>query len=336
MSKNKKELNFQKKINCSEFIQLSLNENEIREQIIEFIWFFNGTNNVNFLLDNNNYNFIDLLYKKYFDEIEKLIKYYDLAEIIEETESFHGWFRNWKNLEKFNKEEFVGKLKTDVEFSSVWADFGISDSLEFRNWGIQISFDTNDNGVVSQKGKDQFKQLINSLSQNPENGFHIINYYNISNIEERLTKNDLILNKFFCEPMSYEERVKWFFHNYYETGMELPILMESFKKENLDFVKWYDSNVSIPKYKLNIIADYNTIDSDENLEKKILFNYLFISYISKLFNMIPNKIYINSLYRFKGKSNKKNLLILNYKIKIGKKDFQSLSLDINDFLLFKL
>jgi len=329
MPKNNKQVNFTKKIDCSGFIELGLNNEEINQSLIEFVWFFNGSNNIKFLLDNNHHGFIDVLYQKYNNEIDNLIKYYDLSNIIEESEFCHGWFSNWKQLQKFTENEFVAKIKTDFEFSSIWADFGVSDSLEFRNWGIEISFDTDDRASVSKKGKDQFRQLINSLAIDPENGSHIINIYNISNLEERLVKSNLLLIKFFCEKLSYDERIEWFFKNHYETGMELCILKDSFKKENLDSIKWYDTLVSIPKYKLNIISDYNDIDNNLELDKNILFNCFFLKFVSKLFNMLPNSIILNSIY--KSNDGNKKRIKNKYSININDKNFDSLNLEIQDF-----
>jgi thymidylate synthase len=329
MSKNNKQIYFTKKINCSNFIELTLSEEEVNQNLIEFVWFFNGTNNIKFLLENNHYGFIDILYKKYNNEIDNLIKYYDLSNIIEESDFCHGWFSNWRQLQKFSQSEFVAKIKTDLEFSSIWADFGISDSLEFRNWGIEISFDSEDRGSISKKGNDQFRQLINSLAMDPENGSHIISLYNVSNIEERLVKNNLILIKFFCEKLNYDQRVEWFFQNHYETGMELDILKDNFKKENLDSIKWYDSLVSIPKYRLNIASDYNIIENNLELDKIILFNSLFLKFVSKLFNMLPNNVMVNSIYKIND-SNKKRTKI-KYNISVVDKKFDSLNLEIKDF-----
>lgn len=47
--------------------------------------------------------------------------------------------------------------------------------------------------------------------------------------------------------LTQEEQITWFFENYYETGMELPILLESFKDTDLDNFVWYDEKIIIPK-----------------------------------------------------------------------------------------
>jgi hypothetical protein len=49
--------------------------------------------------------------------------------------------------------------------------------------------------------------------------------------------------------LTYEERVRWFYENHYETGMEYQNLLNWFKGKNLDSFQWYDNTVSIPKYK---------------------------------------------------------------------------------------
>lgn len=52
--------------------------------------------------------------------------------------------------------------------------------------------------------------------------------------------------------LTYEERIKWFIQNYYESGMEYELLLISMKNENLDAFKWYDEIISMPKFKNNL------------------------------------------------------------------------------------
>jgi hypothetical protein len=47
--------------------------------------------------------------------------------------------------------------------------------------------------------------------------------------------------------LSYEERIRWFVDNYYETGMEYEICLQTMKDFNLDNFKHYDEVVKIPK-----------------------------------------------------------------------------------------
>jgi hypothetical protein len=46
--------------------------------------------------------------------------------------------------------------------------------------------------------------------------------------------------------LEYKHRIAWFIGNYYETGMEYPILLETMKDADLDNFEWYDEIISIP------------------------------------------------------------------------------------------
>ena len=48
--------------------------------------------------------------------------------------------------------------------------------------------------------------------------------------------------------LTYEERVRWFVNNYYETGMEYASMLESMKNEDLDNFVWYGEKIQIPKF----------------------------------------------------------------------------------------
>jgi hypothetical protein len=48
--------------------------------------------------------------------------------------------------------------------------------------------------------------------------------------------------------LTYEERVRWFVNNYYETGMEYASMLESMKNKDLDNFVWYGKKIQIPKF----------------------------------------------------------------------------------------
>ena len=63
-------------------------------------------------------------------------------------------------------------------------------------------------------------------------------------VEEKSYKN------YSDSKLSQEERIKWFFVNYYETGMELETLLISMKDEDLDNFVWRGENITIPNSSL--------------------------------------------------------------------------------------
>lgn len=58
-----------------------------------------------------------------------------------------------------------------------------------------------------------------------------------------------VVKRLFRKKLTYKERINWFVLNFYETGMEYDIIYDSFKKEDLDRIKWYNDFIKIPKYK---------------------------------------------------------------------------------------
>jgi len=77
--------------------------------------------------------------------------------------------------------------------------------------------------------------------------FKQINYiHQLQNIYYLLNNEELDLK------LSYEERIKWFIQNYYESGMELSVLLETMKDVDLDNFEWYSKRIYIPKFKIEI------------------------------------------------------------------------------------
>ena len=67
--------------------------------------------------------------------------------------------------------------------------------------------------------------------------------------------------------LTYEERIKWFISNYYETGMEYEGLLQSMKDTNLDGFEWYDEVVSIPRYSDEVLFPESLKRANEMLER---------------------------------------------------------------------
>jgi len=47
--------------------------------------------------------------------------------------------------------------------------------------------------------------------------------------------------------LTYDEKVEWFVRNHYETGMEMEIMRDSMRGDNLDDFYWYEERVEFPK-----------------------------------------------------------------------------------------
>lgn len=296
-------------------IETLLSDEDLEDAKTEFIWFFNGNNNARQLFTKSNHDYLDGLYKRYTNEIEKLERHYGLTEIIEESTYIHNWFRNWRKLEIFTKEEFFEKIKLDDSFSEIWADTGVSDGLEFRNWGVQVQFDIDDKASIKQKGIDQLTNAINSLALNPVSGKHIMTFYNPSNIEERIYAPDILMCQFDCEELEMKERIAWFHSNYSKKGDSLSATSKKLKGKDLRKVKVNDGFVCIPSYKMNLAVTLNKFENELDFEKSEVFSNLLILVFSKIMNMVPGYLSMNFIKKYSENPKKeKRKVFLEFKL----------------------
>lgn len=316
-------------VQCSAPLSVSLTDSELYDLKTEFVWFFNGENNAQPLLAQRNNRFLDELYSRYCSEISKMREHYGLDEIISEAEYAHNWFKDWKRMELLTKDQFLEKAKLNEEFALIWADLGVTDSLEFRQWGLTIKFSPDDEASVRNTGTDQLTQLVNSIISNPERGFHFATLYNPSNVKERTIPLNLVSVQFVCKEMSYAERVGWFFENYYETGMEMGILMKGMESEDLDKFKWHDEFISIPKFHISLHAYYGTIENQKAFDRASVFCTFFLKTTASILNMVPSGLFIispqNHCKRMRSTQDKVDIVVRRQKadgIKIDNKDIR--------------
>lgn len=281
-------------LDCRQPLDSILTDSEIHDVRTEFVWFFTGQNNAQPLLAQRNLKYLEVLYQRYKSEIKKMRDYYGLDDIIGDAEYAHSWFSDWKKMELLSREQFLDKMKLNSDFAMIWADLGITDSLEFRHWGITVQYDLNDEATVKNAGKDQLTELINSIISKPEEGTHCLTLMNPANMNDRTIPLGLITSQFTCNKMSYEERIKWLFENHYETGMEYGILLETMKNEDLDKIRWYNEFITIPRFKLSVFSNYASIKDRNACDQTTMFNHMFLMTMASLLNMVPEKIVVFS------------------------------------------
>jgi hypothetical protein len=99
--------------------------------------------------------------------------------------------------------------------------------------------------------------------------------------------------------LTYEERVRWFVNNYYETGMEYASMLESMKNDDLDNFVWYGETIRIPKF----YSGNEILYTEEQVRKAINMCHQYIFG----YNLIESKIIeiIQSLKQPKKQSHKR-------------------------------
>ncbi len=121
----------------------------LRGIIHELLWFLKGESNIKYLVDNNVHIWDDWPYRFYKNNT------------------------NAHNERTLNQEEFVEKIKTDVNFAKKWGNLGPVYGVQWRHWkkpdGSEI---------------DQIETLIKQIKQNPTSRRLIVSAWNVADIEE--------------------------------------------------------------------------------------------------------------------------------------------------------
>lgn len=136
---------------------------------------------------------------------------------------------------------------------------------------------------------NQIQVAIDRLKTNPEDRGIIISAWNVGELKEMKLRPCHTLFQLYAEELDFEERVQWFFANYYETGLEMHYLRESLIKENLDAVKWHDTIVAIPKYRLSLQLYQRSADLFLGVPFNIASYSLLLHMIAQVTNMVPHE-----------------------------------------------
>jgi thymidylate synthase len=126
------------------FPLLTTKKMAVKTMMTELKWFLKGNTNIKYLVDNNCHIWDGDAYKVY------------------ERTYLH------ELDEPLPQKEFINKIKTDWEFARVWGELGPIYGKQWRNWD----------------GKDQIKELIKNIKENPDSRRLMVSAWNVGEIEE--------------------------------------------------------------------------------------------------------------------------------------------------------
>jgi thymidylate synthase len=140
--------------NMSEGFPLLTTKKMAWKQIVsELLWFLTGQTNISFLLKHNNHIWDGDVYKNYKTKTEILMGH-----------GFHGTL--------LSHQEFINKIKTDVEFAKTWGDLGPIYGKQWRQW-------KGENGKI-----DQIDDLIKNLKENPDSRRLMVSAWNVGELDQ--------------------------------------------------------------------------------------------------------------------------------------------------------
>lgn len=254
----------------------------IKSMIHEMLWFLEsydekykkfGNTNIRYLLDHGVTFWTEWPYKEYKNKILKEFSKNKKKKII--------------NI--LSQKDFEKKIMIDDNFALLYGDLGPVYGKQWTDWGGYTELvekkheykETNANQVLVDKlgfkkiyisGINQIDKTINSLIENPDSRRHIINAWNVSDIDDMLLPPCHILSQFNTEILTMNERIN-------------------------ECIKSFDSNTINDYMKINNINDWDEINRDPRKQIKILDHFNIPErYIDLQLYMRSNDVYLGQAY----------------------------------------
>jgi thymidylate synthase len=135
--------------------------------VTELLWFLRGDTNIKFLVDNNCHIWDGDAYKAYVKYWEPNIEYIEGNAIL-------------------TQEEFINKIKTDIEFANRWGDLGPIYGKQWRAWKTfrKVTTNTPSKPTDSVDYIDQIANLINELKTNPDSRRLMVSAWNVGELDQ--------------------------------------------------------------------------------------------------------------------------------------------------------
>jgi thymidylate synthase len=133
------------------FPLLTTKKMAVKTMMTELKWFLKGDTNIKYLVDNNCHIWDGDAYKVY------------------ERTYLH------ELDEPLPQKEFINKIKTDDEFARVWGELGPIYGKQWREWSPVV-------GEINKGGKDQIKELIKNIKENPNSRRLMVSAWNVGEL----------------------------------------------------------------------------------------------------------------------------------------------------------
>ncbi len=136
------------------FPLLTTKKMAIKTMMTELKWFLKGDTNIKYLVDNNCHIWDGDAYKAYCKAHPS--EYHD---------------------DMFTQKEFIQHIKEDESFASSWGKLGPIYGKQWREWSPVA-------GEINKGGKDQIKELIKNIKENPDSRRLMVSAWNVGELGE--------------------------------------------------------------------------------------------------------------------------------------------------------
>jgi thymidylate synthase len=261
--------------------------------VTELLWFLRGDTNIQYLVQNGCHIWDGDAYKNFVNKVDSIWQKSavgDLDDMIYDGLLIDGTDENGKWFARIpTKEEFIGRIKSDVEFAKIWGELGPIYGSQWRSWrvgkGIETTLKTEDGETIYEAGSmyiDQIQNLIKELKTNPDSRRLMVSAWNPGELDQMVLPPCHYGFQVYTRELSNKERYRIWFNRNYETGME-------FNDELIpDFDdKYYEST---PTRAISLMWNQRSVDTFLGLPFNIASYGLLLKIIAKEVNMVPDEL----------------------------------------------
>jgi len=252
------------------------------EQVVsELLWFLTGQTNISFLLKHNNHIWDGDAYKNFVNKVDSIWQKSvvgDLDDMIYDGLLIDGEDENGKWFARIpTKEEFIGRIKSDVEFAKKWGELGPIYGKQWRKWDGK-------NGRI-----DQIDDLVRELKTNPDSRRLMVSAWNVGELDQMVLPPCHYGFQIYTRELSRKERSEYYYKNGNSEGIREGSLDRPTFEENDVAHKWYDER-NVPKRAISLMWNQRSVDTFLGLPFNIASYGLLLEIIAKEVNMIPDEL----------------------------------------------
>jgi thymidylate synthase len=234
-----------------------------KTMVIELLWFLNGDTNIKYLVDNDCHIWDGDAYKNY-----KLKHNFQINQ----------------GIDILTQEEFINKIKTDIEFAKKWGELGPIYGKQWRSWEYENTTinDGRVKEIVNEEYKeiDQIQNLINELKTNPDSRRLMVNAWNVGELDQMVLPPCHYGFQVYTRELSLDERMKLLINN--GTGWNII----EFNNRGHEYM----NEENIPTRAISLMWNQRSVDTFLGLPFNIASYALLLEIIAKIVNMVPDEL----------------------------------------------
>lgn len=228
--------------------------------IHELIWFLQGDTNIKYLVDNDVHIWDGDAYKNY----EK--------EWLKENPPMSGPYSD----KMLSKEEFINKIKDDIDFARKWGDLGPVYGKQWRYIKKPI-YEYGE--YVAHEKIDQIANLIHDLKNNPDSRRLMVSAWNVGDLDQMVLPPCHYGFQCYTSEMNLFERKKWWCES---LGKSIHYA-EDLGESELD-------TLGVPKKQLSLKWIQRSVDTFLGLPFNITSYALLLHLLAREVNMVPHEL----------------------------------------------